>query len=679
MTSQVSNASRSRAVDQRTSLALISVIVFFVVTGLLAWQNIRTIRDDNQKVIQSQQTVRDFNQVLSSVQDAETGQRGFLLTGNDRYLEPYRAALASLPARLDAIRAATRDNAAQQARLSELTTRVDEKLAELKETIELRQARGFDAAVAVVGSDHGKAAMDAIRAQLGEMQTEELALRDKRVAEMNSAYSSAMTSGTLSALLGVALTIFVGVMIRNASRARQRSEWLQRGQLELAAVMSGDQGTGELGANILAFLARFLNAQAGALFVNATTFYERVGAYGLAPGHTVVERFLPTEGLLGQAVAERRTVRVDNVPDGYLSIGSALGQDKPRHLVLLPSVVDGAVNGVLELGFFRKVEDDAITLLEQMASAIGIALRSATYRAELSRLLEETRRQSDSLQQQSEELRASNEELEEQSRALKQSQHELEQQQAELEQTNTHLEEQAAELEAQRDELARANDLIENKAQEVQRASRYKSDFLANMSHELRTPLNSALILSKLLADNPRGNLTEEQVKFARTIHSSGNDLLTLINDILDLSKIEAGHIEIRSEPFAVEHMLKGLIALFQPIAEEKGLAFEVVTAPDTPAMLDSDRLRIEQVVKNLLSNAFKFTERGTVTLTVSPSAGGGLSIEVADSGIGIPAEQQERIFEAFQQADGTISRKFGGTGLGLSISLELARLLGGS
>jgi signal transduction histidine kinase/CheY-like chemotaxis protein len=334
---------------------------------------------------------------------------------------------------------------------------------------------------------------------------------------------------------------------------------------------------------------------------------------------------------------------------------------------------------VLELGFFRKVEDDAITLLEQMASAIGIALRSATYRAELSRLLEETRRQSDSLQQQSEELRASNEELEEQSRALKQSQHELEQQQAELEQTNTHLEEQAAELEAQRDELARANDLIENKAQEVQRASRYKSDFLANMSHELRTPLNSALILSKLLADNPRGNLTDEQVKFARTIHSSGNDLLTLINDILDLSKIEAGHIEIRNEPFAVEHMLKGLIALFQPIAEEKGLAFEVVTAPDAPAMLDSDRLRIEQVVKNLLSNAFKFTERGRVVLTMSPAAEGGLAIEVADSGIGIPAEQQERIFEAFQQADGTISRKFGGTGLGLSISLELARLLGGS
>jgi signal transduction histidine kinase/CheY-like chemotaxis protein/CHASE3 domain sensor protein len=679
MTSQVSSASRSRAVDQRTSLALMAVIVFFVVTGLLAWQNIRTIRDDNEKVIQSQQTVRAFNEVLSSVQDAETGQRGFLLTGNDRYLEPYRAALASLPARLDTIRTAVRDNPAQQARLTELTARVQEKLAELKETIELRQARGFDAAVAVVGSDHGKAAMDAIRSQLRDMQAEELALRDKRVAEMNSAYSSAMTSGTLSGLLGVALTIFVGVLIRNASRARQRSEWLQRGQLELAAVMSGDQGTEELGGNILAFLARFLNAQAGALFVNATTFYERVGVYGLAPGHAVVERFLPTEGLLGQAVVERRTVRVDNVPEGYLSIGSALGQDKPRYLVLLPSMVDGAVNGVLELGFFRAVEDDAITLLEQVASAIGIALRSATYRAELSRLLEETRRQSDSLQQQSEELRASNEELEEQSRALKQSQHELEQQQAELEQTNSHLEEQAAELEAQRDELARANDLIENKAQEVQRASRYKSDFLANMSHELRTPLNSALILSKLLADNPRGNLTDEQVKFARTIHSSGNDLLTLINDILDLSKIEAGHIEIRNEPFAVEHMLKGLIALFQPIAEEKGLAFEVVTAPDAPAMLDSDRLRIEQVVKNLLSNAFKFTERGRVVLTMSPAAEGGLAIEVADSGIGIPAEQQERIFEAFQQADGTISRKFGGTGLGLSISLELARLLGGS
>jgi CheY-like chemotaxis protein len=234
-------------------------------------------------------------------------------------------------------------------------------------------------------------------------------------------------------------------------------------------------------------------------------------------------------------------------------------------------------------------------------------------------------------------------------------------------------------LEVQRDDLARANLQVEAKAEEVLRASRYKSDFLANMSHELRTPLNSALILSKLLADNPRGNLTEEQVKFARTIHSSGNDLLTLINDILDLSKIEAGHIAIRPEPFTIDAMVKGLVPGFQPVAQQRALSFEVTVSPACPAVLDSDRQRVEQVLRNLLSNAFKFTEQGGVKLDVAAGAQGEVVFAVSDTGIGIPAEQQQRVFEAFQQADGTISRKYGGTGLGLSISLELARLLGGT
>jgi len=679
MTSKAPRASRSRAMDQRTSIALAAVIVFFVVSGVLAYLNIRTIRDGNQKVIQSQQTVTALSDILSSAQDAETGQRGFLLTGNERYLEPYRAALASIPARLQSIKVTTQDNAGQQARLKELTGRLDDKLSELKETIDVRRTRGLDAAMVIVNSDRGKAAMDAVRSGLAGMQAEELALRDKRVVEMTAAYGNALTSGLLSGLLGVALTVFVAVMIRNASRTRMRATWLQAGQLELAAVMSGEQETETLGTNILSFLARFADAQAGALFVNAANFYERIGVYGLAPGHQVVERFLPTEGLLGQAAAERRTFVVNDVPDGYLAIGSALGQDKPRHLVLMPTVVDGEVNGVLELGFFSAVDEDVVTFLEQASAAIGVALRSATYRADLSRLLEETRRQSDSLQQQGEELRVSNEELEEQSRALKQSQHELEQQQAELEQTNAHLEEQANQLESQRDDLARANEVIENKAKEVLRASRYKSDFLANMSHELRTPLNSALILSKLLADNPRGNLTEEQVKFANTIHSSGNDLLTLINDILDLSKIEAGHIEIHPESLSVERMIKGLAPQFQPIADQKGLLFEVSTSPGCPPIVETDRQRLEQVLKNLLSNAFKFTEQGSVHLHVSCNAQGDFVFAVSDTGIGISAEQQTRIFEAFQQADGTISRKYGGTGLGLSISLELSRLLGGS
>ena len=287
--------------------------------------------------------------------------------------------------------------------------------------------------------------------------------------------------------------------------------------------------------------------------------------------------------------------------------------------------------------------------------------------------------QSEELQVQGEELRVSNEELEEQGRALYESQARLEQQQAELEQTNSHLEEQAQQLEAQRDGLEQANAAVQLKAREVEQASRYKSDFLANMSHELRTPLNSSLILAKLLADNANENLTDEQVKYAQTIQSSGNDLLNLINDILDLSKIEAGHVEIEPEAVSVERLANNLRQLFQPIAQDKKLEFAVEIAAECPASIETDAQRLEQVLKNLLSNAFKFTETGRVLFAARPTGNGRIALSVTDTGVGIAEEQQRSIFEAFHQADGTISRRYGGTGLGLSISRELVRLLGGS
>ena len=276
-------------------------------------------------------------------------------------------------------------------------------------------------------------------------------------------------------------------------------------------------------------------------------------------------------------------------------------------------------------------------------------------------------------------MRVSNEELEEQGNALKESQARLELQQVELEQTNSQLEEQAQTLEGQRDELGRAAASLELKARELEQASQYKSDFLANMSHELRTPLNSLLILSKLLADNSNGNLSEEQVKFARTIESSGNDLLTLINDILDLSKIEAGHVEIEAAPVATERLAGDLRKVFEPVAQQRGLELDITVAPDAPRSIETDRLRLEQVLKNLLSNALKFTEKGSVRLLISAGSDDMVELAVTDTGIGIAEGQREAIFEAFQQADGTISRKFGGTGLGLSISRELVRLLGGT
>jgi len=665
--------------DPFVSLGLATVLVFFLVSGGVAYLNIRTLRDDNQKIVHSHQVITTLDGMLSTMQDAETGQRGFLLTNDEHYLEPYITAIATVPSEVDELAALTSDNPRQQARIGPLKLHIAAKLAELKQTIDLRRTRGAEAALGIVTTDRGKVEMDAIRTQLAAMDREETDLRAQRIAETENAYKIALVSGILSCLLGVILTVIVGYLIRRAAVARRRQEWLQSGQVGLASAMLGDQRMGQLGDNILQFLARYLDAHAGAVFVGGGEIYRRVSTYGVPTSDGVPEHFAPKEGLLGQAATEGRPFIIRDVPDGYLKIASALGQDKPRHLIISPAGADGTVNTVVELGFVHAIGEDTLALLEQASESIGVAVRSANYRAELQELLEETQRQSEELQVQSEELRVSNEELEEQSRALKEQQARLELQQAELEQTNAQLEAQAQQLETQRDDLERTAAAVQLKARELEQASRYKSDFLANMSHELRTPLNSSLILAKLLADNPEENLTDEQVKYARTIQSSGNDLLNLINDILDLSKIEAGHVEIRPETVSLDRLVKNIQQVFQPIAQEKQLAFDIDIAPQCPTTIDTDLQRLEQVLKNLLSNAFKFTEQGQVGLAIRRSGDGHVALSVTDTGIGISADQQQSVFEAFRQADGTISRKYGGTGLGLSISRELVRLLGGS
>lgn len=670
---------RKSGLDVVVALGLAGVLFFFTISAYVAYQNLRTLQEDNQKILHSHDVIAAMDTLLSDLQDAETGQRGFLLTGNEKYLEPYDAALASIPHELNDITSLTSDNPTQQAKIDALKPHVAAKLAELDQTIRLRRTQGPDASLAVVNSDRGKIEMDAVRAQLAGMAKVEADIRDKRLDEINHAYTTALASGILSAVLGLGITLIVGFLIRRSTLARRREKWLQSGHVELTSSMRGDQAPLELGDNILSFLARYLGAVAGAIFIKVDDHYRRASTYGVPADAAVPDSFGPREGLLGQSTAEGRPLIVEDVPEGYLEFGSALGRNKPKNLIISPGSVDGTVNTVLELGFIRTIDEPVIALLEQVLPSIAVAVRSANYRDELQRLLEDTQRKSEELQVQGEELRVSNEELEEQSRALKESQARLEQQQIELEQTNSQLEEQTQQLETQRDDLARANASVQLKARELEQASRYKSDFLANMSHELRTPLNSLLILAKLLADNPKDNLTDEQVNYAQTIQSSGNDLLNLINDILDLSKIEAGHVEIHAEVASIDRLLNGLRKLFQPIAQEKQVAFEIEVAPDCPAAISSDMQRLEQVLKNLLSNAFKFTQTGEVVLSIKRAADRQIAFSVIDTGIGISDEQQKRVFEAFHQADGTISRRYGGTGLGLSISRELVRLLGGS
>jgi CheY-like chemotaxis protein/signal transduction histidine kinase/CHASE3 domain sensor protein len=662
-----------------TALGVAAALLFFLISGAVSYSNIQTLRADNDKVVHSHEVITALDALLSSAQDAETGQRGFVLTGNEKYLQPYDEARSRIASELSAIAILTRDNPTQQANIGQLRPHVDAKLAELKQTIDLRRTQGEAAAVAVVATDRGKIEMDAVRAQLAAMNQEEARLRAVRLADMQIAQRTAVLSGILATALGMALTLIVGVMIQRATLARQRQAWLQAGQLGLAAAMLGDKSAQQLGDSIVDFLAPYLGAQAAVLFSDAGKHFERGAQLGVPADAVVPDRFALREGLLGRVAADGKAVVIRDVPEGYLTVGSALGRDKPRHLVIAPFSADGVVNSVIELGFLHPVDERVTTFLDQIATPTGVALRTARYRTELQNLLEETQRQAEELQVQSEELRVSNEELEEQGRALKEQQARLEQQQVELEQTNSQLEEQTQQLEIQRDDLARSGAAVELKARELEQASRYKSDFLANMSHELRTPLNSLLILSKLLGDNPQGNLSDDQVQFARTIQSSGNDLLNLINDILDLSKIEAGHIEVRSEAVSLQRLAKDLSQTFEPVAGERGLGFAIDIAGDCPPVITTDRQRLEQILKNLLSNAFKFTEAGKVELAISCASADILTLAVTDTGIGISEEQHRNIFEAFRQADGAINRKYGGTGLGLSISRELARLLGGS
>jgi CheY-like chemotaxis protein/signal transduction histidine kinase len=471
------------------------------------------------------------------------------------------------------------------------------------------------------------------------------------------------------------------ILARNTLVTRMRlreQEWLRAARVQLAETMVGEQSLARMAQRVLEFLANYLNAQAGAMYVaEASGLYSRVGVIGVDPSAASPTAVRPGEGLLGRAIAEKKPQRIENLPADYLRIGSGLGSRKPHALLLAPLSVDDATHGVVELGFLHPTFDSDVELLASVAESVAIAIRTAMLRRERENLLQETQRQAEELQAQQEELRVANEELLSQSAQLRDSQARLETQQAELEQTNVQLEEHAQKLGKQHDELVETKLDLERKAADLARANRYKSEFLANMSHELRTPLNSSLILAKLLADNREGNLMPEQVKYARGIASAGNDLLALINDILDLSKIEARKVEVSRGSVNLAELALRLAETFEPIALQKQILFRVDRDAKLPESIDTDGQRLSQILKNLLSNAIKFTERGTVSLDIRPQ-GSRVEFAVRDTGIGIAHDHQQIIFEPFRQADGTTNRRFGGTGLGLSISRELARLLGG-
>ena len=491
--------------------------------------------------------------------------------------------------------------------------------------------------------------------------------------------------------------------LATATEKNAAQDWLKTGQNQLNEQMSGEQNIVELTHNIVSFLTLYLEAQVGVCYLvetsdnNKNKALKMMASYAYARGKNIAEEFAFSEGLVERAAKEQKSI--------LITVNSELGETIPRHIIVIPFLYENTVKGIIVLGSEQMLSALQQDFLHQVMSNIGITVNSIEARDKMQQLLQKTQIQAEELQSQksqlqtqAEELQHQKEELQNQAEELQSQAEELQSQTEELRQSNEELENRTRELERQREEIQQKNQSLEQtqqilqaKAEELELASQYKSEFLANMSHELRTPLNSLLILAQLLTENKTGNLTEKQQEYARTIHSAGSDLLTLINDILDLSKVEAGKMELHLEEVSIADLIETIEQKFRHVAEQKQLAFHLTVADDLPPVLQTDAQRLKQIINNLLSNAFKFTQAGEIKLMMQrPSdheeivqmglkeIDKTIAISIADSGIGIPQDKQKIIFEAFQQADGTTSRSYGGTGLGLSISRQLARFLGG-
>ncbi|KUN77619.1 histidine kinase [Streptomyces bungoensis] len=468
--------------------------------------------------------------------------------------------------------------------------------------------------------------------------------------------------------------------LRETTLANQEQDWLKTNLARISALMQGHRDLPVVAELIMDELVPQVSAQYGAFYLAEEgedgPELRLVGSYGRPEEDNRPARIPFGRSLVGQAARSRRTIAVDELPPGYVTISSGLGQVEPTALLLLPIVFEEQVLGVIELAAVTSFTQIQRDFLQQLVDTIGVNVNTIVANARTDELLEESQRLTSELRSRSAELQARQEELQ--------------QSNAELEDKASLLADQNRDIEAKNLQIEQARQELEARAQQLSLASRYKSEFLANMSHELRTPLNSLLILAQLLAQNPSRNLTPKQVEYAGIIHSAGSDLLQLINDILDLSKVEAGKMDVSPERVPLRQLIEYVEATFRPMTSQKSLDFAITTAPGAPADLLTDDTRLRQILRNLLSNAVKFTEQGRVELRIEPApdeevpegvvrGGAVVAFRVVDTGIGIPEQQRETVFGAFQQADGTTSRKYGGTGLGLSITREIAHLLGGA
>jgi signal transduction histidine kinase/DNA-binding response OmpR family regulator/HAMP domain-containing protein len=497
----------------------------------------------------------------------------------------------------------------------------------------------------------------------------------------------------------------INEMIRNLKSTTLKNneqDWLKTNLAKFTQMLQGHTDLVTVSKLVLSELAPLVNAQQGVFYTQVKhgdeSSLELLASYASKPNKHLLKTLQIGEGLVGQCAYEKKRILLEDVPDDYIRVGSILGSATPSNVIILPVLFEGEVKAVVELASLRKFSETHLSFLDQLTESIGVVFNTIEANMRTESLLEQSQSLTKELQSQQEELKETNDRLEQQAQNLQNSERLLKNQQEELQRTNEQLQEKAKllseqmrQVEFKNREVEQAKAALEEKAEQLALSSRYKSEFLANMSHELRTPLNSLLILAKLLADNAAKNLLPKQIDYAQTIYAAGTDLLSLINDILDLAKIESGTVTLDIAPERFSGLRDYVERTFRQVAQDKGLGFTVDAAPGLPAVIYTDEKRLQQILKNLLSNAIKFTEKGKVDLRIALAKSGWTAghpqldaaervaaFAVTDTGIGIPENKRKVIFEAFQQADGTTSRKYGGTGLGLSISRELTRLLGG-
>jgi CheY-like chemotaxis protein/CHASE3 domain sensor protein len=680
----------------------VSILLVFIV-GMLSFNSLKQLQDDTLMVEHTQKVIKTSTNLLQHLIDGETAMRGYGATAKTAFLEPYNKALPAIDTDTRELKGLIADNPIQVKRVELLTSLVDNQLNILKVNIETRESRGLDYMVQRNMFVSGKKNMDNIRKVITNVIDTENSLLAKRKASSSAASTNAMIFIVVGSIIFLVIIIVLFYYIQRTFEEQKKIEeeiklanielekvlgeneaknWLLTGTGLLNEKMQGQQSEKELSENILAEVCSYTDAKAGTLYLfnEAESRLDFYASYAFANVATIKKTIKIGEGWVGQAAKDNKAAVVKGTLNDKLDLESSIINDVLVESYIVPFFFDKKLKGVIEVAFNEHLDNHNRDYIAAVADDIGIAVNTAQARTIMHDLFEETQQQAEELAAQQEEMRVTNEELMNKTEMLEASEEELRVQQEELRTINAELEEKASLLEEKNQAIEEARHAINLKVEELETTGKYKSEFLANMSHELRTPLNSILVLARILKDNKPANLSEDQIKYASVIFNAGNDLLTLINDILDLSKIESGKLDMQNDVINITDILTDMESLFSEVAANKNISYTNSVGDNVKPTLFTDKLRVEQVIKNLLSNAFKFTpENGSITINVVKGKGQTVDFCIKDTGIGIAPDKQKIIFQAFQQADGSTSRKYGGTGLGLSISRELTSLLGGS